>query len=169
MVLDNEEIKLSEKLQKMYQEFLNYVEQENVEFDRNESKKLELKLEEKIQWLNRYLIHLEKGGKRIQAGPDYWVQHENHKLIVEYGEDEQGNIKKDILFLWCETCSDIVSSHTKKSYGNQDFEKINNHFGHEINPVRKGQNSKTICLTCNNCQKNKVFLCSEISDWFDEI
>ena len=59
MVLDNEEIKLSEKLQKMYQEFLIYVEQENVEFDRNESKKLELKLEEKIQWLNRYLIHLE--------------------------------------------------------------------------------------------------------------
>ena len=169
MVLDNEEIKLSEKLQKMYQEFLIYVEQENVEFDRNESKKLELKLEEKIQWLKRYLIHLEKGGKRIQAGPDYWVQHENHKLIVEYGEDEQGSIKKDILFLWCETCSDIVSSHTKKSYGNQDFEKINNHFGHEINPVRKGQNSKTICLTCNNCQKNKVFLCSDISDWFDEI
>ena len=79
MVLDNEEIKLSEKLQKMYQEFLIYVEQENVEFDRNESKKLELKLEEKIQWLNRYLIHLEKGGKRIQAGPDYWVQNENHK------------------------------------------------------------------------------------------
>ena len=58
------------------------------------------KLEEKIQWLNRYLIHLEKGGKRIQAGPDYWAQHENHKLIVEYGEDEQGNIKRDILFLW---------------------------------------------------------------------
>lgn len=169
MVLDNEEIKLSEKLQKMYQEFLIYVEQENVEFDRNESKKLELKLEEKIQWLKRYLIHLEKGGKRIQAGPDYWVQHENHKLIVEYGEDEQGNIKKDILFLWCETCSDIVSSHAKKSSKNEDFEKINNHFGHEINPVRKGQNSKTICLTCNNCQKNKVFLCSDISDWFDEI
>ena len=169
MVLDNEEIKLSEKLQKMYQEFLIYVEQENVEFDRTESKKLELKLEEKIQWLKRYLIHLEKGGKRIQAGPDYWVQHENHKLIVEYGEDEQGNIKKDILFLWCETCSDIVSSHAKKSSKNEDFEKINNHFGHEINPVRKSQNSKTICLTCNNCQKNKVFLCSDISDWFDEI
>ena len=62
MVLDNEEIKLSEKLQKMYQEFLIYVEQENVEFDRNESKKLQLKLEEKIQWLNRNLIHLEKAG-----------------------------------------------------------------------------------------------------------
>jgi len=169
MVLDNEEIKLSEKLQKMYQEFLIYVEQENVEFDRTESKKLELKLEEKIQWLNRYLIHLEKGGKRIQAGPDYWAQHENHKLIVEYGEDEQGNTKKDILFLWCETCSDIVSSHEKKSYKNEDFEKINNHFGHEINPVRKSQKSKTICLTCNNCRKNKVFLCSDISDWFDEI
>ena len=169
MVLDNEEIKLSEKLQKMYQEFLNYVEQENVEFDRNESKKLELKLEEKIQWLKRYLIHLEKGGKRIQAGPDYWVQHENHKLIVEYGEDEQGNVKKDILFLWCETCSDIVSSHAKKSSKNEDFEKINNHFGHEINPVRKSQNSKTICLTCKNCRKNKAFLCSDISDWFDEI
>ena len=169
MVLDNEEIKLSEKLQKMYQEFLIYVEQENVEFDRTESKKLELKLEEKIQWLKRYLIHLEKGGKRIQAGPDYWVQHENHKLIVEYGEDEQGNIKKDILFLWCETCSDIVSSHAKKSSKNEDFEKINNHFGHEINPVRKSQNSKTICLTCKNCRKNKAFLCSDISDWFDEI
>ena len=55
MVLDNEEIKLSEKLQKMYQEFLNYVEQENVEFDRNESKKLELKLEEKIQWLSIFM------------------------------------------------------------------------------------------------------------------
>lgn len=169
MVLDNEEIKLSEKLQKMYQEFLIYVEQENVEFDRTESKKLKLKLEEKIQWLKRYLIHLEKGGKRIQAGADYWAQHEHHKLIVEYGEDEQGNIKKDTLFLWCETCSDIVSSHVKKSCKNEDFQKINNHFGHEINPVRKSQNSKTICLTCNNCQKNKVFLCSDISDWFDEI
>ena len=79
MDLDTEEIKLSEKLQKMYQEFLIYVEQENVEFDRTESKKLELKLEEKIYWLKRYLIHLEKGGKRIKAGPDYWAQHENPK------------------------------------------------------------------------------------------
>ena len=64
-----------------------------------ESNPVELKLEEKIYWLKRYLIHLEKGGKRIKAGPDYWAQHENHKLIVEHGEDEQGNIEKDILFL----------------------------------------------------------------------
>lgn len=169
MDLDTEEIKLSKKLQKMYQEFLIYVEQENVEFDRTESKKLELKLEEKIYWLKRYLIHLEKGGKRIKAGPDYWAQHENHKLIVEHGEDGQGNTEKDILFLWCVTCSDIVSSHIKKSYKNKEFEKIENHLGHEIKPVRKSHDSKTICLTCDNCQKNKVILCSDISDWFDEI
>ena len=56
MDLDTEEIKLSEKLQKMYQEFLIYVEQENVEFDRTESKKLELKLEEK----KNYQLNLDK-------------------------------------------------------------------------------------------------------------
>ena len=126
-VFQHEEIKLSEKLQKMYKEFLIYVEQENVEFERTESKKLELQLKEKIQWLKRYLVHLEKGGKRIQAGADYWAQHQNHKLIIEYGEDEQGNIDQEILFLWCETCSDIVSSHIKKSDGNREFEKIKNH------------------------------------------
>ncbi len=169
MTLDIEEIKLSEKLQKMYKEFLIYVEQENVEFERTESKKLELQLKEKIQWLKRYLIHLEKGGKRIQAGADYWAQHQNHKLIIENGEDEQGNIDQDILFLWCETCSDIVSSHIKKSDGNREFEKIENHLGHEINPVREIQNSKKICLTCSHCIENSLILCNEISEWFNEI
>ena len=169
MTLDIEEIKLSEKLQKMYKEFLIYVEQENVEFERTESKKLELQLKEKIQWLKRYLIHLEKGGKRIQAGADYWAQHRNHKLIIENGEDEQGNIDQDILFLWCETCSDIVSSHIKKSDGNREFEKIENHLGHEISPVRETQNSKKIFLTCNHCIENSLILCNEISEWFNEI
>jgi len=169
MTLDIEEIKLSEKLQKMYKEFLIYVEQENVEFERTESKKLELQLKEKIQWLKRYLIHLEKGGKRIQAGADYWAQHQNHKLIIENGEDEQGNIDQDILFLWCETCSDIVSSHIKKSDGNREFEKIENHLGHEISPVREIQNSKKIFLTCNHCIENSLILCNEISEWFNEI
>ena len=169
MTLDIEEIKLSEKLQKMYKEFLIYVEQENVEFERTESKKLELQLKEKIQWLKRYLVHLEKGGKRIQAGADYWAQHQNHKLIIENGEDEQGNIDQDILFLWCETCSDIVSSHIKKSDGNREFEKIENHLGHEISPVREIQNSKKICLTCNHCIENSLILCNEISEWFNEI
>ncbi|MDP6894152.1 MAG: hypothetical protein QGF73_02195 [Acidimicrobiales bacterium] len=169
MTLDIEEIKLSEKLQKMYKEFLIYVEQENVEFERTESKKLELQLKEKIQWLKRYLIHLEKGGKRIQAGADYWAQHQNHKLIIENGEDEQGNIDQDILFLWCETCSDIVSSHIKKSDGNREFEKIENHLEHEISPVREIQNSKKICLTCNHCIENSLILCNEISEWFNEI
>ena len=169
MTLDIEEIKLSEKLQKMYKEFLIYVEQANVEFERTESKKLELQLKEKIQWLKRYLIHLEKGGKRIQAGADYWAQHQNHKLIIENGEDEQGNIDQDILFLWCETCSDIVSSHIKKSDGNREFEKIENHLGHEISPVREIQNSKKICLTCSHCIENSLILCNEISEWFNEI
>ena len=169
MTLDIEEIKLSEKLQKMYKEFLIYVEQENVEFERTESKKLELQLKEKIQWLKRYLIHLEKGGKRIQAGADYWAQHQNHKLIIENGEDEQGNIDQDILFLWCETCSDIVSSHIKKSDGNREFEKIENHLEHEISPVREIQNSKKICLTCSHCIENSLILCNEISEWFNEI
>ena len=111
MNLDIEEIKHAEKSQKMYQEFLIYVEHENVEFDRNESKNLELQLKEKINWFERYLKHLEEGGKRIKAGADYWAQHENHYLTIEYGEDEQGDIEQDILFIWCETCSDIVSSH----------------------------------------------------------
>ena len=70
MNLDIEEIKHAEKSQKMYQEFLIYVEHENVEFDRNESKNLELQLKEKINWFERYLKHLEKGGKRIKAGAD---------------------------------------------------------------------------------------------------
>jgi hypothetical protein len=169
MALDTEEIKLSEKLQKMYQEFLIYVEQENVEFDRNQSKNLELQLQEKIQWLKRYLNHLEKGGKRIKAGPDYWAQHENHELIVENGEDEQGNMEQGILFLWCETCSDIVSSHTNKPPENEEFDKIKNHLGHRINSLREGQNKRTICLICSNCKINPVILRSEISEWFDEI
>ena len=53
MNLDIEEIKHAEKSQKMYQEFLIYVEHENVEFDRNESKNLELQLKEKINCLER--------------------------------------------------------------------------------------------------------------------
>ena len=169
MNLDIEEIKHAEKSQKMYQEFLIYVEHENVEFDRNESKNLELQLKEKIHWFERYLNHLGKGGKRIKAGADYWAQHENHYLTIEYGEDEQGNIEQDMLFIWCETCSDIVSSYKHEKSKNNGFSEIKNHLGHSVVCSRENRNQKTVCLICNDCEKTRTILCSEVSDWFDEI
>ena len=35
--------------------------------------------------------------------------------------------------------------------------------------VRENRNQKTVCLICNDCENTRTILCSEVSDWFDEI
>tara|TARA_B110000438_G_scaffold291460_1_gene328434 strand:- start:771 stop:1310 length:540 start_codon:yes stop_codon:yes gene_type:complete len=171
MEVDLAELKLSEKLLKMYEEFLLYVERESVEFKRDQSKKLEEQLNKKILWLKSYITHLENCGEKLKEGSDYWAQHEKHELIIKYFENEYIENKKDILYLWCITCSDIVSSQAKNSFEIKKFNKYKTHLEHKIKAIRK--NKKTIYLTCNDCSEknneNTIIFCSEVSEWFDSI